>query len=159
MNKLIIRTQILLGTAFLIMAFWEAHVAKTHEPIASYNDATIAAYYYTVMKCVINIFSGLLVYLECISDYYANERSQLYTIIMIHYSVSILGLVLYCVGYFYQMLKIYRLVILLDANILIIFICLVYWAQNKTAIVPEMAVPPLEPMVQLDPALVYPNIV
>lgn len=157
MNKWVIRSQVALGTAFLAVAFWEAHVAKTHEPTASYNDASIAAYYFVVMKCVINIFSGLMVYLECVST--ESSVSQMFAIQMIHYGVSMLGIVLYMIGILYPMLEIYHLMIILDTSIIILFIVFVNWAKHRAsaALVPEVL--NLGPIVNLDPALVYPDIV
>jgi len=52
------------GLALVSFGFYEAHVAKTHEPRNhDYNHVTILAYYYITAKCILNIMSGLYAFL------------------------------------------------------------------------------------------------
>ncbi len=114
--------QAVLGTTFLGIAFWEAHVADTHEPIGNnYNDITIVAYYYTVLKCVLNIFSGLTMYVDCMSKYYSalwRESSPQETMCyMVHFLCVTVSAILYLV-YLNHIKYIYRMVIFWDIAIL-----------------------------------------
>ena len=133
--KGLIICQILLGTAFLGIAFWEAYVADTHEPIGhDYNDITIVAYYYTVAKCMLNIFSGLATYFDCLSNIYSTilSRSSSQTVASMHFLCVIVATVLYGI-YYRSILHIYRMVIFWDIIILSAFIGVVALAKYASA--------------------------
>jgi hypothetical protein len=124
--------QVVLATTFLGIGFWEARVADTHEPIGNdYNDITVVAYYYTVLKCVLNIFSGLATYLEGLAVQHGSPPTTTAYVVVAaaHFLCAIVAAILYIV-YLNRIKYVYRMVIFWDIIILSMLIGLAALAKH-----------------------------